>query len=77
MLISHFWYTLNFESSYKKSSFIKVAVFFFWCYFSIKISDLQSKGETIKLLPCYLYDRYLQNCKNTTFEKITKRLKYK
>ena len=28
MLISHFWYTLNFESAYKKSSFIKVAVFF-------------------------------------------------
>ena len=28
MLISHSWYSFNFESAYKKSFFIKVAVFF-------------------------------------------------
>ena len=31
---------------------------FFWHNFSIKLSDLQSKGETIKLLTYHLYDRY-------------------
>ena len=44
MLISHFWYTFSFESAYKKPSFIKVATFFLM-YFSIKLSDLQSKGD--------------------------------
>ena len=41
---------------------------------------LQSKGETIKLLPYYLYDIYFiykNVAKAITFENITNNLKYK
>ena len=76
MLNSQFRYTFNIECAYKKTSFIKIAVFFLTI--SSKLSDLQSKGETTKLLPHYPYNKifYLQNCKDMTFEKITNHLKY-
>ena len=43
MLNSQLWYTFNIESSYKKTSFIKIAIFFL--IISGNLSDLQSKGR--------------------------------
>ena len=64
--------TFNFEFTYKNSSFMEEAA-------SITLSDLQNKGETIKLLPYYLYDGYFiyKTAKALHLKKITNHLKYK
>ena len=72
--IYHYWYTSNFEATYKKSPFIKVAIFF-WFSFSIKLSWLQRRSNKINTILCDIY--YLQNCHDITFEKIASHTKYK
>ena len=72
--ICHSWYTSNFETTYKKPPFIKIANFF-WCSFSIKLSWLQRRSNKINTIQRDRY--YLQNCKVITFEKIAIHRKYK
>ena len=72
--IYHSWHTSNFETTYKKSPFIKAAIFF-RCSFSIKLPWLQRRSNKVNTI---LYDRYyLQNCKANTIEKIANHTKYK
>ena len=70
----HSWYSSNFETNYKKLTFIKLPIFF-WCSFGIKLSWLQRWSSKINTI---LYDRcYLQNCKTIKFGKTANQTKYK
>ena len=64
--IYHSWFTSNFETTYKKPSLIKAALFL-WCSLNIILSWLPKRSNKNTVI---LYDRYyLQNCKAITFQK--------
>ena len=76
--IYHSWYISNFESNYKKSPFIKVAIFF-WYNFSINLSWLQSGDDKINMIdiiyktvkPSHLKKiQIIQNINNLMFQII-------
>ena len=63
--IYHSWETSNFESTYKKQTFIKVAIF----SDAILVSNHHSfKGEAINLIPHYLIDFIYKTVKSSRLE---------
>ena len=68
------FYTSNFETTYKKPPFIKIAIL----YDLVLVSNYHGcKGEDNKI-NTILYDRYyLQSCKAITFKKIANHTTYK
>ena len=70
---------LSFLKHFQLWNYLKKATlsgsYFFWCSFSIKLSQLQRRNNKINII---LYDRYyLQYCKAITFEKIANHEEYK
>ena len=65
MLNSQFRYTFDIECAYKKTSFIKIAIFFLRLAANYQICKAEEITTTRKLLPHDPYNKifYLQNCK--------------